>query len=224
MVAEEAERVVGPSRSSADDLVTGRDTMALLGSLEWAPPLPMPFDCRFLPGAIAKLICKTYDRGTSATRLQSCFCWRWRVVSSRRPKENCLCNRKVPQLQQSSYQHEPKDVPTIWTWHTETAATIWTWHTETAAEKTHPSTFLPLGTTGQDETALQDDRPAARGTERAWPACSHCKYLKLTGTRRKARARETWKLAVRTERPVPAPLSNLHFRTLSQKKRRYVRC
>ena len=161
VVAEEAERVVGPSRLSADDLVAGRDTMALLGSLEWAPPLPMPFDCRFLPGAIAKLICKTYDRGTSATRLQSCFCWRWRVVSSRRPKENCLCNRKVPQLQQSSYQHEPKDVPRIWTWHTETAARIWTWHTETAAEKTHPSTFLPLGTTGQDETALQDDRPAA---------------------------------------------------------------
>jgi hypothetical protein len=56
------------------------------------------------------------------------------------------------------------------------------------------------------------------GTERARPACSHCKYLKLTGTRRKARARETWKLAVRTERPVPAPLSNLHFRTLPSKK------
>ena len=93
---------------------------------------------------------QTYDRGTSATRLQSCFCWRWRVVSSRRPKENCLCNRKVPQLQQSSYQHEPKDV-----------TRIWTWHTKTAAEKTHPSTLLPLGTTGQDETALQDDRPAA---------------------------------------------------------------
>ena len=31
----------------------------------------------------------------------------------------------------------------------------------TAAEKAHPSTLLPLGTTGQDETALQDDRPAA---------------------------------------------------------------
>ena len=30
-----------------------------------------------------------------------------------------------------------------------------------AAEKTHPSTLLPLGTTRQDETALQDDRPAA---------------------------------------------------------------
>ena len=93
---------------------------------------------------------QTYDRGTSAARLQSCFCRRWRVVTSRRPKENCLCNRKVPQLQQSSYQHEPKDV-----------TTIWTWHTETAAEKTHPSTLLPLGTTGQDETALQDDRPVA---------------------------------------------------------------
>ena len=60
-------------------------------------------------------------------------------------KERGLC--RPPE---SSYQHEPKDV-----------ATIWTWHTKTAAEKTHPSTLLPLGTTGQDETALQDDRPAA---------------------------------------------------------------
>ena len=64
---------------------------------------------------IAKADLNNYDRDTSATRLQSCFCRRWRVVTSRRPKENCLCcthlytfvhiaTEKDPQLQQSSYR------------------------------------------------------------------------------------------------------------------------
>ena len=79
--------------------------------------------------------------------------------------------------------------------------------------------WRPDGTCGigMRPSAKPGRRPYG-GTERAWPACSHCKYLKLTGTRRKARARETWKPAVRAERPVPAPLSNLHFRTLPSKK------
>ena len=62
---------------------------------------------------IAKADLNNYDRDTSATRLQSCFCRRCRVVTSRRPKENCLCcthlytfvhiaTEKDPQLQQSS--------------------------------------------------------------------------------------------------------------------------
>ena len=62
---------------------------------------------------IAKADLNNYDRDTSATRLQSCFCRRWRVMTSRRPKENCLCcthlytfvhiaTEKDPQLQQSS--------------------------------------------------------------------------------------------------------------------------
>ena len=55
------------------------------------------------------------------------------------------------------------------------------------------------------------------GSERAWPACSHGKYLKLTGTRRKARASETWKPAVRAERIIPAPLSNSQFGKLCRK-------
>ena len=42
-------------------------------------------------GLIAKADLNNYDRDTSATRLQSCFCRRCRVVTSRRPKENCLC-------------------------------------------------------------------------------------------------------------------------------------
>ena len=56
------------------------------------------------------------------------------------------------------------------------------------------------------------------GSERAWPACSHGKYLKLTGTRRKARASETWKPAVRAERIIPAPLSNSQFGKVWEKK------
>ena len=113
VVTEEAERVVGPSRASADDVASERDTLALLALLDWVPPLPIPFVARFLPGAIAKADLNNYDRDTSATRLQSCFCRRWRVVTSRRPKENCLCcthlytfvhiaTEKDPQLQQSS--------------------------------------------------------------------------------------------------------------------------
>ena len=84
MVTEEAERVVGPSRASADDVASERDTMALLALLDWVPPLPIPFVVRFLPGAIAKADLNTYDRATSATRLQSCFHRRWRDVTSRR--------------------------------------------------------------------------------------------------------------------------------------------
>ena len=77
--------------------------MALLALLDWVPPLPIPFVVRFLPGAIAKADLNTYDRATSATRLQSCFHRRWRDVTSRRhicthlytlqPKKIPNCNR-----------------------------------------------------------------------------------------------------------------------------------
>ena len=99
---------MGPSRASADDVASERDTMALLALLDWVPPLPIPFVARFLPGAIAKadlnnydrdtsatqlqIIAKAdlnnYDRDTSATRLQSCFLPS--IVTSRRPKENAF--------------------------------------------------------------------------------------------------------------------------------------
>ena len=72
--------------------------------------------------------------------------------------------------------------------------------------------WRPDGTCGigMRPSAKAGRRPYG-GTERAWPACSHGKYLKLTGTRRKARASETWRLAVRAERTIPAPLSNSQF-------------
>ena len=103
VVTEEAERVVGPSRASADDVASEWDTMALLALLDWVPPLPIPFVVRCLPGAIAKADLNTYDRATSATRLQSCFHRRWRDFTSRRhicthlytlqPKKIPSCNR-----------------------------------------------------------------------------------------------------------------------------------
>ena len=118
---------------------------------------------------IAKADLNNYDRDTSATRLQSCFCRRWRVVTSRRPKENCLCCTHL-------YTLQPKRSPIATEFHEVLVMipkrTLWfqnvriwlqnrRFGSKTAAEKTHPSTPLPLGTTGQDETALQDDRPVA---------------------------------------------------------------
>ena len=169
MVTEEAERVVGPSRASADDVASEWDTMALLALLDWVPPLPIPFVVRFLPGAIAKADLNNYDRDTSATRLQSCFCRRWRVVTSRRPKENCLCCTHLYTLQPKKIPNCNR-VPRSPRYDSKTYIMVpkrefWLQNrrfgSKTAAEKTHPSTLLPLGTTGQDETALQDDRPVA---------------------------------------------------------------
>ena len=51
--------------------------------------------------------------------------------------------------------------------------------------------WRPDGTCGIGmRPSAKPGRRPYRGTERARPACSHCKYLKLTGTRRKARARD----------------------------------
>ena len=114
---------------------------------------------------IAKADLNTYDRATSATRLQSCFHRRWRDVTSRRhihlytfvhiaTEKIPNCNRvpRSPRYGSKTYVMVPKR--TIWLQNRRFGS-------KTAAEKTHPSTLLPLGTTGQDETALQDDRPAA---------------------------------------------------------------
>ena len=61
--------------------------------------------CRKL---IAKADLNTYDRATSATRLQSCFHRRWRDVTSRRHIHLYtfvhIATEKDPQLQQSSYR------------------------------------------------------------------------------------------------------------------------
>ena len=100
---------------------------------------------------LAKADLNTYDRDSSATRLQSCR--RWRIVTSRRPKENCLCCTHL-------YTLQPKKIPSCNRvprsprYGSKTSVmvpkrTIWNHNRRfgSTAEKTHPSTLLPLGTT-----------------------------------------------------------------------------